>query len=265
MARPSVVLPEPDSPTTPTVWPSRTTSETPSTAFTCPTALRISPLRMGKCTRTSSTATIGFAATSSSGAAPFGSAASSIFVYGCFGASENLGDCAGFDDFPLLHDGDVVGEAADDAEVVGDEQHRHAVLGLQVFQEREDLRLHRDVERRRRLVGDEQVGAVCKRHGDHHPLALAAGELMRIGAEPAGGIAQPDLAEQLQCPRAAPGLAAHAVRLKDLADLPLDRVQRVERGHRLLEDHGDRPPAQRAQPRLGRGREVFAGEAGSRR
>ena len=32
-ARPSVVLPEPDSPTMPTVWPSRTASDTPSTAL----------------------------------------------------------------------------------------------------------------------------------------------------------------------------------------------------------------------------------------
>ena len=33
-AKPSVVLPEPDSPTTPTVWPSRTSIVTPSTART---------------------------------------------------------------------------------------------------------------------------------------------------------------------------------------------------------------------------------------
>ena len=33
-ARPSVVLPEPDSPTRPIVWPSRSAMLTPSTAFT---------------------------------------------------------------------------------------------------------------------------------------------------------------------------------------------------------------------------------------
>ena len=44
MARPSVVLPEPDSPTTPTVSPSRTAIETPSTAFTWPTVRLKKPL-----------------------------------------------------------------------------------------------------------------------------------------------------------------------------------------------------------------------------
>ena len=37
----------------------------------------------------------------------------------------------------------------------------------------------------------------------------------------------------------APVAAQALVQLEDLADLPLDRVQRVERGHRLLEHHGD--------------------------
>ena len=39
-----------------------------------------------------------------------------------------------------------------------DEQHRHAVLVLQRAQQLEDLRLHGDVERRGRLVGDQQLG-----------------------------------------------------------------------------------------------------------
>ncbi len=52
------------------------------------------------------------------------------------------------------------------------------------FSSVENLRLHGDVERRRRLVGDEEIGTIGERHGDHHALALAARELMRIGAEP---------------------------------------------------------------------------------
>jgi hypothetical protein len=35
---------------------------------------------------------------------------------------------AGLDDLALGHHADAVGDLADDAEVVGDEQHRHAVL-----------------------------------------------------------------------------------------------------------------------------------------
>ena len=159
----------------------------------------------------------------------------------------------GFDDPALLHDGDVVGEAADDAEIMGDEQHRHAVARLQSLQQGEDLRLHRDVERGRRFVGDEEVWPVGERHGDHHALALPAGELVRIAAEPLAGIANADLFQQLHRARTDGLRAARAVDRQDLADLPLDRVQRIERGHRLLEDHGDRRAAQPAQAFLAAG------------
>jgi hypothetical protein len=66
------------------------------------------------------------------------------------------------------------------------------------FSSFEDLRLHGDVERRRRLVGDQQVRLVGERHGDHHALALAARQLVRIGAEPAFRIADADLLQQFE-------------------------------------------------------------------
>ena len=52
------------------------------------------------------------------------------------------------------------------------------------FSSFEDLRLHGDVERGGRLVGDQQVGLVGERHRDHHALALPAGQLMRIACQP---------------------------------------------------------------------------------
>ena len=51
---------------------------------------------------------------------------------------------------------------------------------LQLAQQVEDLRLDRDVERRRRLVGDEQRRLAGERHRDQHALPHAAGQLMRI-------------------------------------------------------------------------------------
>jgi len=47
----------------------------------------------------------------------------------------------------------------------------------------EDLRLDRDVERGGRFVGDEQLRPAGQRHGDHHALAHAAGEAMRMFVE----------------------------------------------------------------------------------
>ena len=52
--------------------------------------------------------------------------------------------------------GDPVGDLGDHAEVVGDQHDRHAELALQLAQQVEDLRLDGDVERGRRLVGDQQ-------------------------------------------------------------------------------------------------------------
>ena len=57
MARPSVVLPEPDSPTMPSVSPWRTAMLTPSTALMWPTTLRITPRLIGNQTLRSSVST----------------------------------------------------------------------------------------------------------------------------------------------------------------------------------------------------------------
>ncbi len=72
---------------------------------------------------------------------------------------------------------------------------------LQLLQQLQDLRLDGDVERGGGLVGDQQVGLVGERHGDHHPLALAAGELVRKGVEPLLGLGEADEVQQLDHPR----------------------------------------------------------------
>ena len=56
-----------------------------------------------------------------------------------------------------IHHRDPVGDLGDDAEVVGDQDDRRCRSSrLQLAQQVEDLRLDRDVERGRRLVGDQQ-------------------------------------------------------------------------------------------------------------
>ena len=80
MARPSVVLPEPDSPTTPSVSPLRTSTLTPSTALMWPTVLRIKPRLIGNQTfRSSVFSTTGASGCGGAGSG-FGSAASSARV-----------------------------------------------------------------------------------------------------------------------------------------------------------------------------------------
>ena len=90
---------------------------------------------------------------------------------------------ADLDQLALLHHADAMGEAAHQVQVVGDEQQRHAELGLQRVEQRQDLRLDGDVERGRRLVADQKLRLAGQRHGDHGALALAARELMRIAVD----------------------------------------------------------------------------------
>ncbi len=130
---------------------------------------------------------------------------------------------------------------------MGDEQHRHAIGLAQPIEQRENLRLHGHVERRRRLVGDEEIGLVGERHRDHHTLALASRELMWIGAEPLAWIGYAHLLEQLHDAVASRRLRAHPVQRQDFCDLALDDLQRIERGHRLLKHHRDARAAHTAQ------------------
>ena len=61
-------------------------------------------------------------------------------------------------DWPAeIHDHHPVGDMADDRKAVADEQIGEAELGLQVDEQVEDLRLNRQVERRDRLVEDEDA------------------------------------------------------------------------------------------------------------
>ncbi len=167
---------------------------------------------------------------------------------------------AALDHASLLHHADRVGEASHQIEVVRDEQDRHAIGLLEPLQQRDDLRLYGDVERGRRLVRDEEVGLVGERHGDHDALALPAGKLMRIGAEPRLGVWNADLGEEFDHALARRVLPAHAMKFEDFRDLLRDRVQRIERGHGLLKDHGDACAANGAQLALADVEHVLPGE-----
>ena len=143
-----------------------------------------------------------------------------------------LGD---LDEPAAVHHGDAVADVPHGREIVRDEEVREAEAPLQVHQEVEDLRPHRDVERRHRLVADDERRIGRERSGDRDALPLPAGELQRPPLAEVGG--EPDELEQLgHAAAVAPGFAAieEQERLRD--DL-LDRHQRVERVAGILEHH----------------------------
>ena len=125
-----------------------------------------------------------------------------------------------------------------------DEQHREVALALESLEQVEHLRLHHHVERGGRLVGDEHRGIAGERHRDHHPLPLAARELVRVVVGPARG--QSDLLEQLADPRASGAAGLRRVQVDCLRDLLADLLHRVERVQRALEHDRELAPAHRA-------------------
>ena len=74
-------------------------------------------------------------------------------------------------------------------------RHEKPMLCCRSREQVEDRRLHRDVERRHGLVGDQERRRDRQRPGEADPLALAAGELVRVAV--AQLAAQADLVEEL--------------------------------------------------------------------
>ena len=154
-------------------------------------------------------------------------------------------------------------------EVVCDEHERQAEAVRQPRQQLEDLRLHHHVERRRRLVGEQDRRVAGERHRDRCALAHAAGELVR---EVAGARCR-DADELEQLADVALGLfrVRRAVELDRLHDLVTDPLDGVERVHRALEDHRDVAPAVLGHGLLAALEDVLAakddpaGDAGRRR
>jgi hypothetical protein len=117
------------------------------------------------------------------------------------GAGEEVGTGA-FRPAALPHHDDAVGHFGHHAHVMGDQDDRGAQVALQVAQQVQHLALHGHVERGGRLVGDQHFGAQRQRHGDHHPLAHAAGKFMRDTGHPPFGLRQAHRAQRRERARA---------------------------------------------------------------
>ena len=143
----------------------------------------------------------------------------------------------------------VVGILGDDSEIVRHQDHGQPQPHLQLADQIENLRLYRHVERGGRLVRDQQARIARQRHRDHHALAHPARQLMRIVVDAALGVGNPDHPERLD--RAIAGFGATGLLMKPdrLANLAADGEDRIQRGHRLLEDHRD--PRAANMPHLG--------------
>jgi hypothetical protein len=158
---------------------------------------------------------------------------------------------------PGVHHDHPVARLGHHAQVVGDQDDAHPQLGLELVDELQDLRLDRHVERGGRLVGDQQLGVARERHGDHHALPHPAGKLVRVLVHALVRDGDAHQLQHLDGPGAPLLLVEPLVQPQRLHDLVAHGEHGVQRGHRLLEDHGDVVAADLPHPLLRRERQVF--------
>ena len=155
---------------------------------------------------------------------------------------------ADFHNFSRIHHGDTVRRARHHAQIVRDENCRGVKLLLKPAQKVQNLRLNGHVQRRRRLVGKQNLCPRGKRDGKHRTLAHAAGEVVRIELHARVWAVDADQLHQLQHTRAQ--RIAGNLRLVDqnrFGNLRADRHAGIERSHGVLKDHGKQPAAQLLQ------------------
>jgi len=109
-------------------------------------------------------------------------------------------------------------------------------------------------------VGDQEPRIAGERHRDHHALAHAAREPVRVVARAALRRRNAHAAQHLDrlVLRFLPAPAS--MPQERLGDLVADGERRVERGHRLLEDHREPGAPQLAQPRRRQPEQILAFE-----
>ena len=168
-----------------------------------------------------------------------------IAVYGCSGRTNRSSGRRHLADLAEVHHHDDVRHVLHDRQVVGDEDERDAVLDLEVLEQVEHLRLHRHVERRHRLVADDDLGVEHERPGDRDALGLAAGELVGAAVHRRVGV-DADVVEHLA--DLGVTLLLEALAVAPDADRPRDRGDR----HADAEHEPDRARDEEEQERRGR-------------
>ena len=132
-----------------------------------------------------------------------------------------------------------VGESAYDFQIVANEEIGKLVAFLQIAQQIDDLRLHRDVERGNGLVRHEEHGVARERARDADALPLTARQLVRESTHERG--VEIDEVEQFAHPGVALGRRHRSLNVEAFAHGGPDRVPGVERRVRVLKDHLDTP------------------------
>ncbi len=264
MAWASVDLPEPDSPTTPSVCPGSNCKLAPCTATNSPF------LNQPRCPAEAWGRPRAGLAALHNGRVPAGGAASITSRAGLAGDQTarvgvlRVGRTTSATwpllyQHALLHHRHAVGKAAHQVQVVRDEQHGHAGLALQVGEQIQNLR-------RASVTSSAVVGSSAS--SSLGRLARAMAIMARWRCPPESWCGKPaarlrrlgdaGFCQQFNGCLRPWGPGEPFLEHQDLGDLLANGHQRVERGHGLLEDHGDVATAHAAHLAL---RSAAAGRA----
>ena len=170
---------------------------------------------------------------------------------------EDLIHGAALADAARVHHDDLVAHVGDDAQVVRNHDDGHAQLLLQVLHQFQNLRLNGHVQSRGGLVGNQDIRLARQSHGDHHALAHASGQLVRILLEALLRLVHAHELEHLHGAGVGLLMVAVGVQQNGLAQLVADGVGGVEGGHRVLEDDGDALAAELAHLLFGKLHDVL--------
>ncbi|MPN22722.1 hypothetical protein SDC9_170105 [bioreactor metagenome] len=119
---------------------------------------------------------------------------------------------------------------------MGDHNDGHAQLFLEFLHQLEYLRLNGHIQGCGWFISDEDIRFTGQRHGNHHALTHAAGELVRVLLQALMRLIDADQLQHLK--RAVSGLLPVAVGVKpdSLRQLVFHRVDGVQACHRVLEN-----------------------------
>ena len=137
------------------------------------------------------------------------------------------------DDDPAVHEDHSVGDIAREGHLVGDDDHRHPLLG-QLPHDGQDLADQLGVERRRRLVEEHQLRSHRQSPRNRDPLLLPTRELPGVCQRL---VREPHALEQLLGPDGHLGLLLPLDLHRGLDDVVEDGLVREE--IEALEDHAD--------------------------
>ena len=151
---------------------------------------------------------------------------------------EDLLDSSLLNDVPIVHHEHMLADPPHHGKLMRDEQNSHAVLLLKLIQKLEYPVARLRVERRRRLIEDQQPRPQEHRDGDHHTLPLPAGQFLRNASKDALRLRELDLHKGVRQLFILLLLRQmHVVVREHFPHLTPDRHRGVQRRHRLLEHH----------------------------